>query len=96
MKPSTTTFLKFGIVALALVGVFVLIGLGKVSFHDGIEALSTIVASLVLALGLRGAGSAIVQGLLASTPAGVVTEDAAGEVTKVERILPSAGPEKKL
>ena len=46
-------YAKIGIVGLTLVGIFVLIGIGKVTFAEGMNSLGMVTGGLLIALGLQ-------------------------------------------
>jgi uncharacterized sodium:solute symporter family permease YidK len=52
-----TLIAKSLLVAILSVGVFVLIALGKVTFAEGVQGITTLAGAMVIALGLRGAAA---------------------------------------
>lgn len=63
------TYIKLGIVAFAVVAIFVLAGMGRVTPTEAIAGCTTVVGALVVALGIQGAGSAIASGNVAAAKA---------------------------
>jgi hypothetical protein len=59
MSPKFLTYAKFGIVGVAVAGVFVLAALGKVTPEAAVADVSIVTAALLAALGLSAGGSAI-------------------------------------
>jgi len=75
MNPTPTpplTYVKLAIVALALVGGFVLCALGKIDASSMFDKTSTMIGALVVALGISGAGAAIAGKLASTSPSSPV------------------------
>jgi hypothetical protein len=69
MSQNFLTYAKFGIVAVAVAGVFVLAALGKVSPEAAVTDVSIVTGALLAALGLSAGGSAVAAQLAASSAA---------------------------
>jgi hypothetical protein len=59
MSQQQLTYLKFAIVALVIVGVFLLAALGKIAADAALSSVVTITTGLVVALGISGGASAL-------------------------------------
>lgn len=62
MTQQQLTFMKFAAILLVLVGGFVLVGFGRIDAASMYAHTATMVAALVVALGISGAGSAAAAG----------------------------------
>jgi hypothetical protein len=69
MNQSTLVYVKLGVVALFVVGVFVLAAMGKITPDAAVAAVTGGVGTLVVALGISGGASALGKALGAKTPA---------------------------
>jgi len=63
MNQQALVYWKFGIVTVAVVGTFVLAAIGKLSADSAVRDVGIIVGSLVGALGISGAGSAVAMAM---------------------------------
>ena len=70
MTQAQALLLKFGLVLVALVGAFALVGLGKLDAATMFERVATLIGQLVLALGVSGAGAAIAASSSSSSAPG--------------------------
>lgn len=59
MSQQQLTYLKFAVVALVIVGIFLLAALGKMAADAAMSSIVTITTGLVVALGISGAASAM-------------------------------------
>lgn len=67
MSQQQLTYLKFAIVALVIVGVFMLAAIGKIAADAAMSDVVTITTALVVALGISGGASAIANARSAPT-----------------------------
>ena len=56
---NTISYLKLAIVGIAVIGVFTLAGLGKITAPEAITGCTTLVGALVVALGIQGGANAL-------------------------------------
>ena len=69
----STLNLKLGLVALVIVAIFVCVALGKASFEVAIPAVTLIVGTLVVALGIKASGDSQAAAALAVANATTTT-----------------------
>lgn len=67
MNQATLTYVKLGIVAVAVVLLFVLAITGRISGSEAVQNVGIVVGALVAALGISGAGSAVGSAMREST-----------------------------
>jgi hypothetical protein len=59
MDPKMLTWIKFGLIGIALVGGFVLVAVGKLDASAMYQHSATMISALLLALGVASAGTSV-------------------------------------
>jgi hypothetical protein len=59
-----TLLAKLALVGLVLVGIFVLVALGRITWAEGEQGITTLVGFFVVALGIQGAATTVSKGTL--------------------------------
>jgi hypothetical protein len=85
MNQTPLTYLKFGLITVALIGGFVLVGTGKLDAATMYQQSATLIAALVVALGLTSAGTQVASMVRAHTLAMVARADAESAPDAVKR-----------